>query len=659
MRFRLLIAAPLLALSAILAAPGTSTAQVAPNPRRTPPGNPAPGAAPTPAPQPPQPQTFAEAKAAFLAAVGKPYIERVRTLSPFTRFKTRECVVFLDEVRRTDTDANIKRQTLNYIGQVGVDPARQILEGILDSPQSNASDKSGAFNALTYIKPPIPPDRFLAGLAGTDATLHQAAARALGNYPTEQVANALASALARISAPPAPGVAPTNASTASYLKRSIVDSLRRILPKEPVATWFVETALAKKSPFPAALGQLISLGASSKHPKLRDALAIHAKSKSAPARAATADVLGELDEGKRGEAADSLELLTRLLKDKDDAVIIAAGVAIGRIGPEGASLDAVLKLCKSGNPGLKAIGLGALGPTDDPRAIALAKKALTDRAFPARAAAVKALKKIGTKEAVTALVAGLKKNKTGRLQADIIRALEELTGAQPGPDWKAWDGWWSVVVADFELPDRSAGDAPEAGPRKPVSTQVDAPTYYGSEVVSKRVAFIVDVSGSMSARVPREGEEVQPGQQPTGPTRLEVCQEELRKVVGALGKGAYFNLVSFHTTHQLWQQRITQIGEKSHASAMTFINALRPTGGTNIYDPLEAVLLDPEVDTIYLLSDGSPGSGKFVATDDICREIRKINTVRQVAIHTISIGADSQLMKRLADENGGDAIVHK
>ena len=48
-----------------------------------------------------------------------------------------------------------------------------------------------------------------------------------------------------------------------------------------------------------------------------------------------------------------------------------------------------------------------------------------------------------------------------------------------------------------------------------------------------------------------------------------------------------------------------------------------------------------------------PGAGKFVATPDILRAVRRLNQTRRVAIHGISIGMDSELLKRLAEENGG------
>ncbi len=60
-----------------------------------------------------------------------------------------------------------------------------------------------------------------------------------------------------------------------------------------------------------------------------------------------------------------------------------------------------------------------------------------------------------------------------------------------------------------------------------------------------------------------------------------------------------------------------------------------------------------DVDTIFLLSDGAPGTGKYVATDDILRAVRRENQTRRIAIHCVSVGMDSQLLRKLAEQNGG------
>src|SRR5690606_38827116 len=118
-----------------------------------------------------------------------------------------------------------------------------------------------------------------------------------------------------------------------------------------------------------------------------------------------------------------------------------------------------------------------------------------------------------------------------------------------------------------------------------------------------------------------------------------------------------FNLIPFNGAFQPWQPRLVPATPAARAAARTFVEGLQAGGGTNIYDPLEAALLDPDVDTIYLLTDGDPSGGKFVLAEEILREVRRLNAARQVAIHTISIGGRSPLLRRLAEENGGRYVA--
>ena len=139
-------------------------------------------------------------------------------------------------------------------------------------------------------------------------------------------------------------------------------------------------------------------------------------------------------------------------------------------------------------------------------------------------------------------------------------------------------------------------------------------------------------------------------------TRIALAKEQLKGVVRALPSKAYFNLVFFGTSFKAWQQTVTKASNKAKTLAFRHIQGAPMMGGTNIFDPLEATMQDPNVDTIYLLSDGSPGSGKFTAVPDILREIKKLNATKRIVIHTISFGQKSELMEKLAKQNGGNYI---
>jgi Mg-chelatase subunit ChlD len=60
------------------------------------------------------------------------------------------------------------------------------------------------------------------------------------------------------------------------------------------------------------------------------------------------------------------------------------------------------------------------------------------------------------------------------------------------------------------------------------------------------------------------------------------------------------------------------------------------------------------IDTIFFLSDGRPTVGDYVDPQDVAREVRELNQLRKVVIHTIAIGEfQKDFMKVLAEQNGG------
>ncbi|MFT4515858.1 MAG: Mg-chelatase subunit ChlD, partial [Planctomycetota bacterium] len=66
-----------------------------------------------------------------------------------------------------------------------------------------------------------------------------------------------------------------------------------------------------------------------------------------------------------------------------------------------------------------------------------------------------------------------------------------------------------------------------------------------------------------------------------------------------------------------------------------------------------AAMEDPEVDTIYLLTDGVPTQGEVVDAEEILEAVMRENRTRQVIIHCISVGMKSTLLMDLAALTGG------
>jgi hypothetical protein len=176
-------------------------------------------------------------------------------------------------------------------------------------------------------------------------------------------------------------------------------------------------------------------------------------------------------------------------------------------------------------------------------------------------------------------------------------------------------------------------------------------TFYGLEVVSDRLAFAIDVSGSMSAPAGSKGRTST--QRDTGSTRLAVAKQELDKALRRISPGVQFNLFFFGSVVRPWKKELVAKDEKILGEALEHSGSQRPGGGTNIYDALMGAFADERVDTIYLLSDGDPSAGSVIDPNLIRERIARFNRVRKVQIHCISIGQPSPFLRALAKENGG------
>ncbi len=434
-----------------------------------------------------------------------------------------------------------------------------------------------------------------------------------------------------------------DAAAPAALGRAATDALRTSVRQGPVAAWLVERALARRTPFLAAAPALLALAPRCGDARIGAVVQEWLAHPLDPARRAACDALADLAlaEPARVERTGALDALAGRVEDADPEVALSAVVAIGRIGPAGAALEAVLELAEERRGGLRAAAVAALAHARDPRALEAAREALEAKAAPVQLAAIATLRALGGRPAVDALVEALRDARGGRPEAELLATLRALTHANPGDEAAAWRKWWRAVREDYDFGSLPAS-APRRGDEGGATRTRGVPTYYGAEVVSRRVTFVVDVSGSMSADVKGAGAD-----------RLELCKRELLGVIAALPKRACFNLIPFNGAFEPWQPRLVPASAAARAAARAFVEGLQAGGGTNIYDPLEAALLDPQVDTIYLLTDGAPSAGKFVVPAEILREVRRLNAARQVAIHTISVGGRSPLLRQLAEENGG------
>jgi Ca-activated chloride channel family protein len=232
------------------------------------------------------------------------------------------------------------------------------------------------------------------------------------------------------------------------------------------------------------------------------------------------------------------------------------------------------------------------------------------------------------------LIRRLRKEEVKRVRAALAEALFRTTGMSFDDFDDVWARWWKEQGKRFQVP----AAIPRRKPRPPGGTTA---AFFGLPLDSGRVIFVIDRSGSMSAEDAK------------GRSRLQTAVQEVLGAVGRLKPADKVNVIFFESTIRAWKRKLTALKPAARADLRRHLEAQAPAGGTNLYDGLELALADPEVDTIFLLSDGMPGAGKFVTTADIVREVARANQARRIAIHCVSVGTDSHLLKQLAASSGG------
>lgn len=413
----------------------------------------------------------------------------------------------------------------------------------------------------------------------------------------------------------------------------------------------------------SALGALRSLGDAS----AADAVAGRLKDAAWAVRAAAVEALAELDPGRAGDR------LAPCLADRDYQVRIAAVERLTRLVPD--------------------------------RSAEILKKALTDPAWQVRVAAIEAAEALRRPEIVPLLIERLGVEK-GRLRGDLLRALHDLTGNDIGLDAKRWGLWWQANGKDFTCPD--------AAHRAEASHQTAVAAFCGIPIYSHRVAFVLDLSGSMrdaadedDAQLSSEGRarsentavvrekaadlpserrdakavtpsERKPNASPVakpsgaadadGPRKVDVVKAEMLRAIRTFTYDTHFNVIligsdaegRFNEKERMWAGRLVPATPEALSHAARFIERQPARGYTNLYDAVARAFQDPEVDTIVLLSDGGASRGTLVARQDILDVLTDMNRYRKIRIDTVQSGArragDRWLMEELAAQTGGATV---
>jgi len=314
---------------------------------------------------------------------------------------------------------------------------------------------------------------------------------------------------------------------------------------------------------------------------------------------------------------------------------------------------------------LKALTLLAAKEEETLRNLATA---LEEARWTVRVAAARRLADMAIPGAVDLLVARIAKEQghEARLMAAL---LEALTGQRFGTEADGWRHWWAENRAAF-----ASGKlvlAPGAGSANPGGGSAGENNYYGIPIVSRRVLFVIDVSGSM----------LKPGGKDANATKVDEAKHELLRCLKTFDANSSFGVFSFSDGVRKWKPGIVKAEAAAKEDARKWVDALEANHWTNTYAALEEALrasaADPRnnmgedyglfADTIFLLTDGAPTNSVGQAVDGkgnpewpkVLEAVRGWNKEKRVAIHCIGVGPEinAGFLSALAEENGGTFVT--
>lgn len=309
-------------------------------------------------------------------------------------------------------------------------------------------------------------------------------------------------------------------------------------------------------------------------------------------------------------------------------------------------------------------------------AVPLVVKQLESGQWQLRVAACDALGEIGSMEAVDPLITRMEQE-SGRCREAIRDALKKITRDDLGMQPENWRKWWEREKANSPngIPKRPDPKGPVTGekPKKPEEDRYGTQQkYYGIELYSSRIGFILDTSGSTDVLFePDPRILAQLSRKYTGQTKLQICKEEIAQALKTLDPRAHFSIIVFNTTVKAFKKNPIPATPGNTSSAESWLRGLPPTGETNYYGGLRACLdLDegPEEisnfrstpDTVTFLTDGMPTQGEITDSDTLLEWYTSLNRYARIKTHVIAFGnkgVDIVLLEGMAKRNGG-VFVH-
>ncbi|MFK7742199.1 MAG: VWA domain-containing protein [Planctomycetota bacterium] len=277
--------------------------------------------------------------------------------------------------------------------------------------------------------------------------------------------------------------------------------------------------------------------------------------------------------------------------------------------------------------------------------------------WPSKAAIPKLIEALDLeRQSADELVSAVNKRASPLLRQRAGVLLKAMTGALiPLHDVAGWRKFWAAEKGNIVVPE-------QLHTSRPAHTQV---AFFGVPVTGTSIGFLIDTSGSMDSAPATHGPETGPRRLRAPRTRLEAAKAQLALAAQAMAPESQYFVMTFAEEARCWTQTGIKPGRRATRGVTGLMSRLNAHGGTNLYAGLVTSLemegrgfADaelPKIDELFVLSDGQPTTGEVRDTETLLEMVRRANKYAKVRINTVftGTGPGSELLKRLAEENGG------
>ena len=143
-----------------------------------------------------------------------------------------------------------------------------------------------------------------------------------------------------------------------------------------------------------------------------------------------------------------------------------------------------------------------------------------------------------------------------------------------------------------------------------------------------------------------------------GRTRLERAQGELIAAVNGLDEQVEFGILVFDEQVRAWRDNLVEATDENKRSAIRFVERLAAGSSTNTYAALRKSLdFDPQLEAIFILTDGKPTTGQIVDHPTILMDILRRNEVNNITINAIAVAVEplmATFLQNLTEPSNGE-----